>query len=73
MNNILRTFYNNEVEREAVRGFMVETLGQIAIERAFGGEATQGIQEARECINKMFDKLEELYDIIKAPVIINSR
>lgn len=71
--NPLLLFYNNETQREAVRNFMVETLAEMAVEKAFEGTDTKGMQEARECINKMFDKLEELYGIIEKPKEINSR
>lgn len=73
MESILRGFYNNEGEREAVKGFLVEMLGEIAIERAFDGKDTKGIQEARECVERAFDRLEEKYGKIKKPIAINSR
>jgi len=73
MNNILKTFYDNEIERETVKQFMIEVLGDIAKGRAFEGKPTQGIQEARELIEKTFDKLHEDYAIIKAPLPTNSR
>lgn len=73
MDSLLRTFYGNEHERDAVKAFMVETLGEIAKERAFNGEETGGIQEAKECIDKMFETLEERYGIIKPPTIRNSK
>lgn len=71
--NVLKQFYDNENEREAVKEFMITVLGEIAIDRAFAGDPTSGIQEARECIEKSFDKLGELYAKIKPTVIPNSR
>jgi hypothetical protein len=73
MNNILSTFYNNESQRETVRTFMIEVLKELAVEKTFDGKETKGIKDARECVEKMFDKLEELYGIIKKPLITNSR
>lgn len=73
MNPLLRNFYQNEKLREEVRQFMIERLGVMAIERAFAGEDTSGIKEARECVEKTFDKLEELYSKKEEPVINNSR
>ena len=73
MNPSLKTFQDNEVQREAVREFMIAALGNIAVERAFEGKSTSGIQEARECVEKTFDKLAELYGTVKPTVITNSR
>lgn len=73
MDKYLRAFYENETEREAVKMFMVETLGEIAKEKAFNGEDTSGIQEAKECIDKTFQSLEEKYGIIKPPITRDSK
>ena len=40
---------------------MIETLGQIAIERAFRGEDVSGIKDARELVDRTFDELQVLY------------
>jgi hypothetical protein len=58
---ILQQFYVNKTEREAVHDFMVECLGQMAIEKTFKGEDVSGIKEARELVEKMFDELQVLY------------
>lgn len=71
--NPLNSFYNNTHEREAVRGFMLETLATIAVERAFAGEDVTGIQEAKEAIDKMFLKLEEMFKKTVEPEPTNSR
>lgn len=73
MDNTLRTFYNNENEREAVRAFMIETLRELAADKALDGKPTTGIQDAGDCIDQMFDTLKNKYGIIKPPVITNSR
>ena len=73
MNATLKQFYDNEIEREAVREFMISVLGEMAVEKAFDGKSTSGIQEARECVEKSFDKLGELYGKMKTAVINNSR
>lgn len=70
---ILQQFYENEAQREAVKEFMITVLGEMAIERAFDGKPTSGIQEARECVEKSFDKLEEVYSTKEKAVINNSR
>jgi len=56
-----------------LREFLIENLGEIAKERAFDGESTEGIQEARECVGKTFDTLQERYGIIKKQVVQNSK
>lgn len=71
--NQLKQFYDDEGQREAVREFMIEVLGEMAIERAFDGKPTVGIQEARELVEKTFNKLAEKYGKIEKPIISNSR
>ena len=69
----LKLFYDNVTEREAVREFLIESLREIAIEKTFDGEDVTGIKEARQTIDKMFDKLDELYGIKSAIIMSNSR
>jgi hypothetical protein len=71
--NALRQFYENTGEREAVKAFLIEALKEIAIERTFSGVEVSGIKDARECVDKMFDKLEEAYGKVKKPIETNSR
>lgn len=69
----LRTFYNNETQREALKEFMVETIREIAADKAIDGQDTSGIKEGRECIEQTFDKLEKKYGIIKERIIQNPK
>lgn len=71
--NQLKSFYDNEGQREAVREFMILVLRDMAVEKTFEGSPVIGIKEAHELVDKMFDKLEEQYGIIKKPVISNSK
>lgn len=71
--NPLVTFYNNEHEREAVKAFLMEQLGSLAIERAFDGDDVVGIKEARDTIVRSFNKLDEMYGKIKTAPEQNSR
>jgi hypothetical protein len=73
MDNILRQFYNNETTREGVKGFLIDNLKQIAIDRTFDNKDIGGIADAKECIDKAFDKLEELYRAKPEIPDINSR
>jgi hypothetical protein len=71
--NPLQVFYLNETQRDAVHNFMVEVLREITVEKAFDGEDVSGIKEARNLVEKMFEKLEEQYGIKEKPVIANSK
>ena len=71
--DVLRTFYNNESQREAVRVFMIEMLKEMAVERAFTGDTVEGIQEANEMVVRMFERLEEQYGKKQEPLITNSK
>lgn len=73
MINHLVTFYNNKGEREAVKAFMLQNLSEIAVELAFDGKSVAGIPEAKKCVDKAFDKLDELYGKIETPKEVNSR
>jgi hypothetical protein len=73
INPVLKAFYGDEKMREEVRAFMVDILRELAADRAMGGESTVGIKEANECVDKTFDKLEEIYGIVKKPITTNSR
>lgn len=65
MNRLLAQFYEQEGIRKAVEEFMVETLKEYAVEKTFEGESVGGIKEAREVVEKMFDKLDTIYGKIK--------
>jgi len=73
MNNTLRNFYMNESEREAVKLFLLENLKELAWDRAFKNETVEGIYEAKELIERSFNKLDELYGKIDVVIINNSR
>lgn len=71
--NPLKTFYDNFAEREAVKEFLIDSLKDLAVERAFEGKGVVGIAEANDTILKAFDLLEEKYGIISKDVIPNSK
>lgn len=73
MDNVLRTFFNNKTQRETVKVFMVEVLKELAVEKTFARESVEGIADAKECVEAVFDRLEEKYGKIEEPVISNSR
>jgi hypothetical protein len=57
MNQHLIAFYNNQGQRETVKLFLIEVLKEIAVEKSFEGEPVTGIKEAKDTIDKAFDKL----------------
>lgn len=59
--NPLQQFYLNKSQKDAVYAFMVEVLEQRVIESVFSGKTVDGVYEARQTIDAMFSKLEELY------------
>lgn len=71
--NPLRIFYGNEPARTAVQDFLLATLREMAADLAVSGESTAGIKEAVVCVEKSFDKLQELYGTMPESVIPNSR
>lgn len=72
MPHSLKVFYENEVQREAVREFMVECLKELAAEKTFAGESVSGIQDAKALVDKMFDTLDGMYGKIEV-IKSNSR
>jgi hypothetical protein len=71
--SLLKTFYNNESEREAVKAFFVQCLSRMAVERTFAGEDVSGIKEAHELTERVFDELAGLYSAVEKRTVINSR
>jgi hypothetical protein len=69
----LKQFYDNETQREEVKAFMILCLQEMAVERTFAGEDVYGIKEARDLVEKTFDKLAELYGTIPKVISPNSR
>ena len=59
--DLLRQFYLNEHEREAVKEFMIQVLKERAVDKVFNKKAIAGVYEARQTIDDVFNKLEEMY------------
>lgn len=66
-------FHQNKAQREIVKAFLIQNLKELAVARTFNGEPVTGIKDAKEAIDKSFDKLEEIYGKIKEKKIPNSR
>lgn len=73
MSKILYTFWHNQIERETVKAFLLETLAKIAVEKTFAGESVNGIADAKKLIDKAFDELETTYATIETPKHQSSR
>lgn len=71
--NYLRNFYADEVTRDTVKAFMESQLSDMAIEAVFAKNPVEGIAEAKILVERVFDKLKELYAPKQIQVIESSR
>lgn len=58
---ILHKFYIDQEMREAVKEFIINHLKDITVKKAFAGESTEGILEAKNTIQNAFKQLEDTY------------
>jgi hypothetical protein len=70
---LLKLFYDNKPELEAVKAFLIDCLKEQAVEKTFNGEDVSGIKDARENIERAFDKLDSIYGKIEVSKVSNSR
>lgn len=57
----LHKFYIDEEMRNAVKDFIINHLKEITIKKAFAGESTEGILEAKNTLSNAFKQLEDTY------------
>ncbi len=69
----LKTFYDNESQREAVREFMIACLEELAVKRVFSKEDVASLADAKEVVEHTFIRLKEIYGEKPKPNIPNSR
>lgn len=69
----LKQFYDNENMRETLRAFFDQQLREIAVTKVFSKDDVSGMSEAKEVLDSVFTKLEEIYATKKEPVIESSR
>lgn len=69
----LQLFYADEPVRETVKAFMLTELNDMAVEAVFAKKPVEGMAEAKELVERVFDKLKELYAPKDKPVIESSR
>ena len=67
----LHTFYNQPEVYSAVRDFFFEHLKEITIKKAFAGESTEGILEAKNTLQNAFKQLEDTYGTKQETKAIN--
>jgi hypothetical protein len=60
--DILKSFYDNNVIRDAVHDYLISFLEEKVIERAFAGKEVKDIAEAKTVIEKAFANLEGKYE-----------
>jgi hypothetical protein len=59
--DLLKIFYDNELEREAVRDFILSTLNEFALEELFKGNNAIPVAKAKKVVDMAFVRLTELY------------
>lgn len=69
----LKTFYENDIQREAVKEFMIECLNELAIERVMQRKETASLADAKDVVEQTFIKLREIYGDKPKPNISSSR
>ncbi len=57
----LHKFYIDEEMRNTVKDFLINHLKEITIKKAFAGETTEGISEAKNAIQNAFKQLEDTF------------
>lgn len=58
---LIGKFYADFQTRDEVYQYLVSQLEDQAIKKAFAGESTVGIKEAKKCIDAAFKNLDKLY------------
>lgn len=60
---VLHKFYIQEEMRNAVKEYILNHLKEITIKKAFNGESTEGICEAKNTLSNAFKQLDDTYGI----------
>ncbi len=67
----LREFYNDKAMQEAWADFMVETLNEEILKRAYAGKSTDALPEARNVIQASFASLRDRYEPVEKREVEN--
>lgn len=70
--HILHQFYIQEEMRNAVKEYILNHLKEITIKKAFAGESTEGICEAKNALQNAFKQLDDTYGTKVETKAINS-
>lgn len=71
--NLLKSFYNDEHTRDAVRDFLMYMLNEEAIRRVMERKDTSSLADAKDVIDSAFTKLREEFGQQPKTFISNSR
>ncbi len=71
MEILLAQFYQNDGMRDAVHAFLIENLKELTVDKAFSGEDTNGIMEAKLSIERAFTELTSRYGKNPKPKVDN--
>lgn len=69
----LHLLYQDQATLAEFKALFLSVLGQETIDRAFARKDIGGIADARELLDKVFDKLDELYKPKKERTQPNSK
>lgn len=61
--NQLQQFHFNREMYDAVKVFFFDHLKDITIKKAFAGESTEGISEAKNALQNAFKQLDDTYGV----------
>ena len=59
---LLNKFYADFQVKAEVKAYLIEYLSKQAVSKAFAGEDTTGIKEAKECIDSAFRNLDRQFE-----------
>lgn len=67
----LHQFYIQQEIREAVKEYFLNHLKEITIKKAFNGETTEGILEAKNALQNAFKQLDDTFGISEPTKAVN--
>ena len=67
----LRLFYEQEQMRDEVKRYMHDLLDELALRDVYKGNDVSGYKEARNTVDKLFARLDEMYGKDKKKLLTN--
>lgn len=71
--NLLNKFYADFQVKAEVKEYLIDHLRKMAVDRAFLGEDTTGIKEAKACIESAFRDLDKRYGDKKKKNVVSHK